>query len=88
MTSRNCAGYSHQFARWMIIPLMTFFLVFAGAANAANLTLAWDANTEPDLVGYLAFCGESSGHYTVSHEITSENPNDPPPTTWEFTGLE
>ena len=88
MTSRNCAGYSHLVTRCVVVPLVTFFLIFTGAANAANLTLAWDANSEPDLTGYRVFCGESSGNYTMHQDITSSDPAGPPPTTCEFTGLE
>jgi hypothetical protein len=60
----------------------------AGTAYSANLTVAWDANSEPDLIGYRVYCGESSGNYTVSQDITSSNPSNPPPTTCEFTDLE
>jgi hypothetical protein len=81
MTSRNCADYSHLVTRCVVVPLVTFFLIFTGAANAANLTLAWDANSEPDLTSYRVYCGESSGNYTMHQDITSSDPAGPPPTT-------
>ena len=58
------------------------------SAAARRVTLEWDANNEPDLIGYRVFCGESSGAYTISHDITGSDPDHPPPTTFEFTGLE
>ena len=89
MAVQTHSGRILQFTRRLIVLGMTLtFATLAGTANAANLTLAWDANSEPDLAGYLVFCGESSGNYTVSHEITSSDPNKPPLTTCEFTGLD
>ena len=88
MATQNNTAHSHYFGRYFSIVLVTFLFVLAGTANSADLRIAWDANSEPDLVGYRVFCGESSGDYTVSHEITSSDPNEPPPTTCEFTGLE
>ena len=85
MTSRNCAGYSHLVTRCLIIFVMTFFFsVMAGTAFSANLTLAWDANSEPDLTGYRVYCGESGGSYNenLTKEVSSDT------TTCEFTGLE
>ena len=32
-------------------------------ANAAQVTLAWDPNTEPDLAGYKLYYGTASGDY-------------------------
>ena len=88
MATQNNTAYSHFFTRFFSIVLVTFFFILAGTANSADLTLAWDANNEPDLVGYLVYCGESSGHYSVTKEVTSDNPGETPPTTCEFTGLE
>ena len=80
---------TYQLARFLLFLGITLIFSFlSGTAYSANLTLAWDANNEPDLLGYHVFCGESSGNYTINHDITSSDPNDPPPTTCEFTGLE
>ena len=51
------------------------------AAHAASLTLAWDANNEPDLAGYKVYYGTSSGSYgagvdvgdTLQHTFTGLN---------------
>ena len=88
MAVQTHSGRILQFTRCLIVLGMTLtFATLAGTANAANLTLAWDANSEPDLTGYRVYCGETSGHYAISHDITSSNPYNPPPTTYEFTGL-
>ena len=88
MATQNNTTYSHFFARYFSIVLMTFFFILVGTANSADLTLAWDANSEPDLAGYLVFCGESSGHYSITKEVSSDNSGERPPTTCEFNGLE
>ena len=75
--------------------LLYFFIIITSLVSSPNssaaarrVTLEWDANNEPELIGYRVFCGESSSAYTISHDITSSNPDHPPPTTFEFTGLE
>ena len=89
MAAQNHTVNSRQFARLIFfLGITLIFSLSAGTAYSANLTVAWDANNEPDLIGYRVYCGESSGNYTISHDITSSNPNEPPPTTCEFTGLE
>ena len=89
MAAQNHTVNSRRFTRFLFFFGITLiFSITAGSAYSANLTLAWDANNEPDLIGYRVYCGDSSGNYTVTHEITSSNPNNPPPTTCEFTGLE
>jgi fibronectin type 3 domain-containing protein len=43
-------------------------------ARAEQVTLAWDANTEPDLAGYKVHYGTASGSYTSSvdvHKVTT-----------------
>jgi hypothetical protein len=39
------------------------------AATAAEVTLAWDANNEPDLDGYKVYYGSSSGNYSNSVDV-------------------
>lgn len=34
-----------------------------------KLTLAWDANTEPDLAGYTIYVGEASGDYNRAYDV-------------------
>ena len=77
-----------RFLLYLLIVSTTLVSSPNSSAAARQVTLEWDANNEPDLIGYRVFCGESSGAYTISHDITSSNADHPPPTTCEFTGLE
>ncbi|MGD9274781.1 MAG: MopE-related protein, partial [Desulfobacterales bacterium] len=89
MSAQNRTVNSRLFTRFLFfLGLTLIFSISVETGYSANLTLAWDANSEPDLIGYRLYCGESSGNYTVNHDITSNDPNLPPPTTYEFTGLE
>jgi chitinase len=48
--------------------------IAASNALAAQVTLAWDANTESDLAGYKVHYGTASGSYTVHtdvHKVTT-----------------
>ena len=39
------------------------FFVVTTNVYSAQVTLAWDANTEPDVAGYKIYSGTSSGNY-------------------------
>ena len=54
--------------------------VCAGQAAAAQVTLAWDANTEPDVSGYNLYLGTSSGAYGAPINVGNVN-------TFTVTGL-
>ena len=41
--------------RLRMLLLVLFALLFAGVAHAADITLAWDANTESNLAGYKMY---------------------------------
>ena len=41
-------------------------LVFTIAANAREVTLQWDPNSEPDLSHYVVYWGSSSGTYSTN----------------------
>jgi hypothetical protein len=45
------------------ISTAVLLLGFAGSAAAASITLQWDANTEPDITGYIVSYGTRSGVY-------------------------
>ena len=85
MTSQKDVDLFHYFIRYVIVLVVTCsFSMLNGTAFAANLMLAWDANSEPDLTGYRVYCGESSGSYNenLTKEVSSDT------TTCEFPGLE
>ena len=50
----------------LIISLL-FFLT--GSAHSAQVTLAWDPNTEPDLAGYRIHYGLLSDQYSSSVDV-------------------
>ena len=64
----NCLG-EKPFNRPILLILSLFFLVLliltcpSGRAMAADITLAWDHNSEPDLAGYKLYLGNSPRNY-------------------------
>jgi len=48
---------------------LIFFLFVIFNASAADVTVAWNANSEPDLAGYKFFYGTTSGNYTFSTDV-------------------
>jgi hypothetical protein len=52
----------------------------APAAHAATAALSWDANTEPDIGGYIAFWGTSPGSYDNQADVGNV-------TSYPITGL-
>jgi len=52
----------------------------AVAAQAAQVTFAWDPNTEPDLAGYRIYCGNATGNYAESRDVGNV-------TTYTWDGL-
>ncbi len=56
-------------------------LLTATGAHAANVTLAWDSNAEPDLAGYVVYYGTASRSYPNSVDVGKVN-------SYELTDLE
>lgn len=50
--------------RWLVL-----FICLVGNAWAAEVRLAWNANTEPDLAGYKIHYGTASGNYTTTIDV-------------------
>ena len=58
----------------MKILLVILFLLISIQAQASAITFIWDANTEPDLVGYKLYCSRNSSPpftYTSSTNLTT-----------------
>ena len=60
--------------------LVAISLLFCTSALAAHIDLAWNPNLEPDLAGYVVYCGTSSKAYTISVDIGND-------TSIRITGL-
>jgi Viral BACON domain/Fibronectin type III domain len=59
-------GYS------LLLPLVIWLFVFfpfPQSAQAAQITLAWNPNAEPDLAGYMVNYGTVSGNYQVYMDV-------------------
>ncbi len=44
----------------------SYLSMLVPAAHAGQVTVAWDPNPEPDVVGYKIYYGTSPGSYTAS----------------------
>jgi len=75
---------------------LVFLLILSlpAAGYAMDVTLAWDANTEPDLGGYTIYYGTESGHpYDGGGALEGDSPvdilldqdEDPDPSVVQFT---
>jgi hypothetical protein len=50
----------------LLILLFIILSMLVPSAHAADVTVAWDPNPEPDVVGYKIYYGTSPGSYTAS----------------------
>jgi hypothetical protein len=46
-------------------------VVVADSASAGSVTVAWDPNPEPDVIGYRVFVGTSPGTYTETFDVSA-----------------
>jgi hypothetical protein len=53
----------------MFFSVLLAALLISFWARVDQVTLAWDANTEPDLAGYKVHYGTASGSYTTSVDV-------------------
>ena len=61
------------------LAIMLFFHL--ATAQAGQVTLAWDANTESTLGGYRLYYGQASGNYTSNIDVGNK-------TTYTLAGLQ
>ena len=63
--------YSNRSGR---LTAFAIFFWFAGAVSleASPMTVEWDANSEPDLAGYVVYYGTASGVYTVNVDVGNQ----------------
>jgi len=67
MIGRN--SYLPLPVRLIVILVFAALLMSGMSARAADITLAWDANAEPDLSGYKVYSGTTSRNYTGSVDV-------------------
>ena len=49
--------------------LIVFYSICSGAAHAAQASLAWTANPQPQVAGYMLYYGQVSGGYTNKVDV-------------------
>ena len=65
-----------------LVPIIV--LMFSNV-YAMDVTLEWDANTEPDLAGYQMFVGTASGNYGTPTTVNFSDDENPVPETVRYT---
>ena len=82
-----CAPWAHKYHRKLVlgVTLFVFLLGLAliaptGTGHAAQVTLAWDSNTETDIAGYKVYYGTASQDYDWVLDVGKV-------TTFTMTGL-
>jgi len=71
--------YRAAFLSWIILILILAH--FTTLAHAAEVSLSWDPNAEPDLAGYKIYYGVQTGNYDQSVDVGNQ-------TTYTLAGLE
>ncbi|OPY74742.1 MAG: FG-GAP repeat protein [Syntrophorhabdus sp. PtaU1.Bin050] len=69
MRSRRCDTQSRAGSWALFLSLFVFFLFLPGAGHSAQITLAWNASTDEDLVGYKVYYGTASRQYEWSIDV-------------------
>jgi hypothetical protein len=64
----NVAGFTRGFFTFLLV-ITLFVHLTSLQAWSAQVTLAWDPITEPDVTGYKLYIGPTSGNYTQSIDV-------------------
>jgi PKD repeat protein len=72
----NLAGKLSFLVKWGVV-----LFLYSVTVQAGQVTLAWDANTEPMLGGYKVYYGQASGNYTSDIDVGNQ-------TTYTVAGLQ
>src|SRR3989442_11080522 len=78
----NCRTLARHLCRALFVAcVLTVLCSLAPAlSSAAQVALAWDANTDPDLAGYKLYYSISSGSYQLSVDVGNQ-------TSYTLSGL-
>jgi len=72
-------NFARTLGSQVMLGVMLFFCT--AYAQAGQVSLAWDANTEPTLGGYQLYYGQTSGNYTANADVGNQ-------TSYTLTGLQ
>jgi hypothetical protein len=64
----NGSTFFGQIARTSLLILTSFFLLSSSGLYAAQVTLAWDPSTDPNVTGFRVFYGSSSHSYPFKND--------------------
>src|SRR5713101_9775852 len=78
----NCRTLAGQLCRALLVAcvITTICSLAPALSSAAQVTLAWDANTDPNVAGYKLYYGTSSGSYQLSVDVGNQ-------TSYTLSGL-
>src|SRR5262249_28479314 len=62
--------HGHSPARWFSLAVaLTALALVPQLAAAESLSIRWDANPEPEVIGYMVYVGNAPGQYTQTIDV-------------------